>query len=181
MAEEENTEGGGEAQATEKAAPPKKALPILAIALGLQVVVILASMGVLVKVVLFTPRIKVTRELLGERAIASLRDDVEKIKIVDVEEMSVNLPDQRTVVARIQLEVSNEEVERELKKRMPALQAKFLDILGAHNSNFAETLQGKLLIKEKIRSAFNHELEKNAWDPTKGVVRDVLIVNMIMQ
>ena len=163
MADEEQKQEGEEQAPAEGAAPEapaKKSFPILHIALGLQVLVILGAMGVLVKYALFTSRVKITKQILGERAIASLRDKVEKIKILDVDEMAVNLENKRTLLAHIQLEVSNPEVESELKKRMPALQSKLLNILGSQSTDFTESLQGKLIIQEKIRTSFNEELEK---------------------
>ena len=175
MADEKQASGDG-AEAT-----PKKKFSMLQIALVLQMLVILGATGVIVKSVLLTKRNVITKAAIGERAIASLRDQANKIKVLNLDEITVNLPDDRTLMAHVQLEVSNEEVEIALRKRMPAMKARLLDILGGESTRDASELQGKLLLKEKIRSALNSELDKSKWDPSKGIVREVFFVNLLLQ
>jgi flagellar basal body-associated protein FliL len=173
MANEEKAEAGGEE------ASPKKKIPLLLVALGAQFLILVAAGGVMLKATVFAKKVDVSDAVLAERAIASVHDSFNEIQMVDLKEFTVNMADRHTLKVSIQLEVSNPETAKIVERRMPALRANILEILGRHPGQKSDRIQGKLLLKDAIRSALNDELEKEGLAKS-GIVRDVYFVDFVM-
>lgn len=173
MSEEAAKEGA------EGEAPKKKKFSPLLILMGVQFVFLLAAGGVMIKATVFAKRPDMSEKALTERAIASVRDTLEEIQMVDFKEFTVNMSDKRSLKISIQLEVSNPDTAQAVQRRMPALRANILQVLSRSPGQPTDRIQGKLLLKDAIRAALNEELEKEGLAKS-GIVRDVYFVEFVM-
>src|SRR4051812_10905997 len=104
MAEEAGAPKEGDAKDGEEA--PKKKLPLLLIALILQLLVVLGAGGLMIKSVLFTKRPDMRDSTLKERAIASIHEDAQDFRTLPLEEFTVNLAKKHSIKATLQIEIS---------------------------------------------------------------------------
>lgn len=172
MAEETTAEGGEEA--------PKKKIDMVMVLMGLQVLLVLGAAGVIGKIALFPKKHDLRDSTLKERAIASVRDDLTKVQILDLDRFTVMLPERHTLQARIQVEVSDQDVATRIQRRKPSVRARILNVLSSRSQTETSKLQGKLLLKDAIREAINEELSQTFPDETKGVVRDVYFMEFTL-
>jgi flagellar basal body-associated protein FliL len=166
-----------ENEETQNAAPKKKP-NLLGIALGLQLLGLIAASGLIVKAALFTKGPDVSEKRLGERAIISVMDDLAKVQMVDLQEFKVNLPKNHVLKANIQMEVSDEATVLVVNQRIAAIKASILEVLSKQSLEMTSTFQGKLALKEALREAINKEIiaSKN----NAGVVREVYFVDFVL-
>ena len=178
MAEEEEGSGESTGAETPKDAAPKKALPLLQIGLVLQLVIFGGAFGLITKAALFTKAPDLSEKTLRDRAIASVRDDSSKIQMLDLKDFNVNIMSHHVLRTNLQVEVSDEVTAAIMKKRMSAIKARVLGVLSEQSHEKAQTLQGKLLLKDAIRDCINAELLQQG--NKKGVVREVYFMEFVL-
>jgi len=160
MAEEKAEASAEGAEGAE--AKPKKKIKIspLQLGLALQFLVLIGAGGLIIKGSLFVKKPDLSEHTLKEKAIASLRDDESKIETVDLDDFVVNLSKTHILKAHIQVEVSNAEVSTWMKKRMPAIRSRILQLLSGQAALQSTQIEGKLLLKDAIREALNEQLKE---------------------
>ncbi len=172
MAEEEKKPEGEAEQA------PKKKLPLGLILIVFQLVVILGAGGLMIKAITST-KPPITKQKMTERAIASVEDSIDDIKIMELPGMTVNAHGKRMVKTTMNIEVSNEATMKILQKRLPVVQAKIQSVIMLYSAkaNY-DLLSGKLLLKDRIIDVINKELSEQK--EFSGVVRDIYFMEFIM-
>ena len=176
MAEEEQKAPEGAEAPQEEA---KKKPNLMMIGLIAQAVMVLAALGVIVKVVMFAPKADLSANTVKERIISSIRDSEEEIRNFKIEKITVNLENNHTLSAEIVLEISNEEVLRVLEGRIPVVKARLIQVLSDQIYERVDKIQGKLELKDRITEALNEELRAAKYHG-EGLVREVYFVDMIL-
>jgi flagellar basal body-associated protein FliL len=166
-------------QKSDKDGKPKKKPNLLVVGLSLQSLVLLVSVGLIAKAAFFTPRPTFTSASLKERAIASIKDDRDKIQVMDLKDFTINLPSSRIVRANIQLEVSDPETSQSINLRLPAIKYKVINLLSGISVKKIDTFQGKLELKDDLREVINEEISSNG--QAKGVVREVFFTDFYLK
>jgi flagellar basal body-associated protein FliL len=174
MAEENKPEGAQE----EEGKKPKLRLTMLQLGLILQTLCLLGAGAVITKVALFTKHHDLRESTLRERAIASIQDSADEIQNVSLSDFTVNLPQDHLLKTKLELEVSNPRTAALLDKRMSAVRARVLNVLSEQPLESANTLQGKLRLKDAIREAINEELLASG--EKRGVVREVYFMDLTL-
>lgn len=198
MANEENAapEEGKAPEGDAAAAPAKKKfkLSLLQMALAGQTLLVFAAAGLIIKASLYPPKHDLRTDTLKEKAIVSVKEDLSKVEMVELDEFVVNVTANHTLKARIQLEVSDREVSQQLSMRKPAVRARIMDLLSGLNFEKTEKFEGKLLLKDAIRDSLNQELRAEAHEQTRapashgaapepkldGIVREIYFIDFIL-
>lgn len=198
MANEENAapEEGKAPEGDAAAAPAKKKFKLgaLQIALVGQTLLVFAAAAIIAKVSLSPPKHDLSTETLKEKAIVSVKEDLSKVEMVELDEFVVNVTAAHTLKAKIQLEVSDREVSQQLNMRKPAVRARIMDLLSGLNFEKTERFEGKLLLKDAIRDSLNQELRAEAHDQLRapashgtehepkldGIVREIYFIDFIL-
>lgn len=166
-------EGGDESAA------PKKKLSMVTVALALQTLLILGCGGLIAKIALKPKHVDLSQKTLQERAIASVRDDESKIQMLELEPLTIVLPQRHTLHTTIQVEVSDEETSLQVRRKKAAIRARILNVISLHTQKELEKIQGKLLIKDAIRDVINEEVI-DAKKENPGVVRDIYFLEFML-
>lgn len=173
MAEENNEstevkdEGGG-----------KKKFSPLMIMVGGQTLLTLAFGGAVIFGLQSLQKPKTTDVELQDRAIASVRDEVDKIQWISLDPFVTNTHNKATIKATLNIEISDAATAQVLKTRMPAVRSRVLNLLSQQDSSVLTRMQDKLLLKDALREVINQELQNAG--VRDGVVRDVYLQEFII-
>ncbi len=160
---------------------PKKKIPLLYIAIGLQVLCLLGAGAFLVSATLKIDKPKLSKSKMMERAVTALRDDLAQVQMVPLEEFTVNMGSSLGVIqAKIHVEVSNSETAAALAARMPIVRARIIDLLSRQKPKGLSRIQGKLQLKDAVREVLNDTLVSDHRGASSGVVRDIFFVDLIL-
>jgi flagellar FliL protein len=174
MAEESEAKEGEEGQ--EEA--PKKKLPLPLILVGVQMLLLVLGGGVILTVSLSHEKPTIEPAQMQERAIASIRDREENVQTLSFDPFLANMQGSNKMQAKIEIEVSNPATAEFLKARLPIVKSQILRLLSLQRASELEKVQGKLLLKDRIREALNEELVQGGiFD---GVVRDVYFTELLV-
>lgn len=180
MAEEENNEEKAAEGAPEATADaPKKKLPLLAIGLIVQSVVVLVCVVMVAKSVFMAPKVQLSKESLGERVIASIRDTQENIKYIGIKDLVSNMDSEHTIKAQLVLELSDEKILKIFESRMPIIRSRVIRILSQQTFDRLDRIQGKLELKDKLIQVLNDELAQANYEGI-GTVRDVYFTDLLL-
>jgi flagellar basal body-associated protein FliL len=178
---DENTnapEGAEAAAASGTGEGKKKKLTPLMMGLFAQLGMLLVAVGLMIHAIYMIPKPKLDRKTLEDRVVASIHDDRESIRQMDLAEIVVNLSPETSMRTKLTIEVSNEEVLEALKKREIMIKARAWRILSAFPHDKLLRVHGKLQLKDKLIEALIDELEKSQYKGA-GTVREVYLVDMI--
>jgi len=173
MAEREDEETNQEEQ-------PKKKLPLLYIAVGGQVLLLLGAAGFVVFASSKMDKPQLTQSKMIERAIAAVHDDLSQIELIPLDEFTVNMDGTNTVIqTKINVEVSNKAAAGLLSQRMPVVRAKIIELLSRQKPATLSHIQGKLQLKDAVREALTESIIREAGIPS-GIIRDIYFVDLIL-
>jgi flagellar basal body-associated protein FliL len=159
---------------------PKKKLPFLYIILGVQGLLLVAASAFLIYAIGKGDKPKLTKEKMAERAIAAVHDDLSQVRLIPLDEFTVNLGGTETVIqAKISVEVSNQATANLLSARMPIARAKIIELLSRQKAGSLSHIQGKLQLKDAVREALNDSVIRDS-GVSAGVIRDVFFVDLIL-
>jgi len=167
-----------EKKTDDNAEKPKKKIPMIVLALSAQMLVILAALGMVVKGVFFTKGPDMSIKNLQERAIASVKDDSNKKRLMDLKDFTITVGRQHVLKANIELEVSDEQTLQIIERRMPAIKYKIINLLSNVDTKRTGSFQGKLALKDSLREAINDEIIEAGH--VSGVVREVFFTNFYL-
>src|SRR5688572_28486921 len=123
----EDTKANAEEGAVE--APPKKPIPLGIILVALQLLVVLGGAGVILKGTLLAKKQVLQPKEMQERAIASVRDSLDQVQMVAMDPFTVNTMGKGMMKATLNIEVSNQDTADKMRRRMPAIRARILELL----------------------------------------------------
>lgn len=178
MADEAKKEDSA-AEGGDEAATPKKKIPLWAVGAVLQLLVILGTGAVFVKITFFEKKMIPQDNQMIERAIASAKVNQEQAVNVDLSEFTVNLPGRHMLKTKIQIEVSSEVTNQAVQRRMAEIKSAINEVLSRRPVEASQNLFGKLAIKEDLRDALNGILEKSEGAEV-GIVREVFFTDFIL-
>ncbi|NCN27603.1 flagellar basal body-associated FliL family protein [bacterium] len=179
MAEEENNNPEGQQAEEATAQKPKKGLNLASIGMMVQAVVMLAMVGLIAKVVFMSPKPDLSGKTLGERIIASVRDESEDIQHMSLDQLVVNIDNEHTLKAQLVLELSDSDILKAFESRTPIIRSKILKILSLQKFANMDKIQGKLELKDLLVQLLNEELSKTSYKG-KGTVRDIYFTDLVL-
>lgn len=174
------TEEKDSAAAPDAAAAPKKKLPIGLILVAVQSLATLGAAGFAIWAVSHPPKPPVSLVQLKEKSINSIVDADADLKAVNLDEFQVNAKSGGTLRAKIVLEVSNGGIESVIKEKSPTVKDLITRILTEVDRKDIGDIQGKLAVKNNLRNSINDLILPMVKEGNTGIVREVYLVDLMI-